>query len=1060
MEQILITKANGDIEPIFKNETVSYITKAEHRKALLGEDVVIMTVESAEYRNFTIGDKIQLFGGNTYRINQIPKVEKRSERMFTHELVFEGLQYDLIRVLYLNEDVAQFNTSGEFNLNGDIEMFLNVLINNANRVFGAGAWVLGSFPTGTETKNLLFNNENSLAVLQKICTEYDYQFVISEVAGQKVLNVRKLGAELGFLFQYGKGKGLYNIQRTKVDSKGIVNRLYVYGSQKNIPSNYKNYADRLRLGLSGGQSVLEDTASIAAFGVYEGTIIFEDIYPHRTGVVSAINTGNRLEFSDSSMDFNLNDYLVPGNAAKVHFNSGNLAGYELEVTKYNNSTQTYTVKAFKDPKGLDFPSATDAAFFIQTGDEYVIIDIMMPSGYIDTAEASLLEKGQSYLDANKVPTVQYSIELDDRYLKNNSTGLNIFEVGDTVDIKDSDLFIDSRIKIIAFTRDILRPYHYTLTIADIPETGILKSLVSDRNYLKTLARLNDLANLAKAKQNYKTDSEIFTSIDFALSGVWALIGNFLEEKGYIGSTNDFDIGIKRNDIEKVTIKDTEVEFVDQIKANNPAASTAATKILVDEDGVHKTRTPAEILADIGAGSGGGGGVLGGGIKGDNVTTASKVNEVLSGLRSVGGKVIGAFDSLLLMGQTDESENGIYEVGLTWTGRTAAEANPWLSVCYGNGIFVAVTYYGTNQVMTSTDGINWTARIAANTNGWYSVCFGNGLFVAISYNGTNQVMTSPDGINWTARTAIETNEWISVCYGNGLFVAVGYQGAYQVMTSPDGINWTGQAAASGNGWWSVVYGNGIFVATAITGTNRVMTSPDGVTWTARTPIADIAWVSVTYGKGLFVAAASFGDGDKIMTSPDGINWTGRATTSAGIMTVAYGNGIFVTVENYDSRAYSFDGITWLNGLGIEGNQWRGLCYGNGLFVATALDGTNRVATLDGGWTRPISYNNDEEIRRKYHLVENGTYKNKQFVNTNADAIAVGTTPITYEDYQDIEGWNLAAGLVDDKGNLVVNSLTTAEKNAYVSPSRGMVILDTTLSKLCFYTGSVWQTITSS
>jgi len=1060
MEQILITKPNGDIEPIFRNETVTSISKAEHRKALLGEDIVYISVDSAANRNFGIGDKIQLFGGNTYRINQIPKVEKRSERMFSYELIFEGLQYDLIRALYLNEDVTQFNTSGEFNLTGDIEMFLNVLINNANRVFGADSWALGAFPTGTETKNLLFNNENSLAVLQRICTEYDYQFVITEVLGQKVLNVQKLGADLAFLFQYGKGKGLYNLQRTKVDSKGIVNRLYVYGSQKNIPSNYKNYADRLRLGLSGEQSVLEDTESIAAFGLFEGIFIDENVYPHRTGTVSAINTGNRLEFTDSSMDFNLNDYLVSGNSAKIHFNSGNLAGYELEITKYNDSTKTFTIKAFKDPKGLDFPSTTESAFFIQTGDEYVIIDIIMPETYINTAEALLLEKGQAYLNANKVPTVQYTLELDYRYLKNNSVGLNIFEVGDTVMLKDFDLSIDSRIKIIAFTRDILNPYHYNLTIADLPETGAIRRLVSDSNYLKTLAKLNDLANIAKAKQNYKSDSEIFTSIDYALSGVWALIANALEEKGYIGSTNNFDIGIKRNDIEKVTIKDTEVEFADQIKANNPATSTAAVKILVDEGGVHKTRTASEILADIGAGSGGGGGVFGGGIKGDNVTTASKVNETLSGLRNVGGKIIGAFDTLLLAGQTDESENGIYKVGLTWTARTAAEANPWLSVAYGNGVFVAVTYYGTNQVMTSPDGITWTGQTAANTNGWYSVTFGNGLFVAISYNGTNQVMTSPDGITWTARTAVETNEWISVCYGNGLFVAVGFQGTYQVMTSPDGVTWTGQTAASSNGWWSVCFGNGLFVATAISGTDRVMTSPDGITWTTRTPTTDIAWVSVAYGKGLFVAVASFGTGDKIMTSPDGVTWTGRTTTSAGIMSVAYGNGVFVTVENYDSRAYSFDGINWLNGLGIEGNQWRGLCYGNGLFVATAIDGTNRVATLDGGWSRPISYNDDEEIRRKYHLVEHGTFKNKKIVNTNESPITVGTTAITYEDYQDIEGWNLAAGLVDENGNLIVKTLTTAEKNAYVSPTIGMIILDTTLSKLCFYTGSAWQTITSS
>jgi hypothetical protein len=82
------------------------------------------------------------------------------------------------------------------------------------------------------------------------------------------------------------------------------------------------------------------------------------------------------------------------------------------------------------------------------------------------------------------------------------------------------------------------------------------------------------------------------------------------------------------------------------------------------------------------------------------------------------------------------------------------------------------------------GITWTSRVAAENNGWNSVCYGNGLFVAVASNGTNTVMTSPDGITWTARTAAEANYWYSVCYGNGLFVAVGGidSGTNPVMTS--------------------------------------------------------------------------------------------------------------------------------------------------------------------------------------------------------------------------------------------------------------------------------------
>ena len=44
-------------------------------------------------------------------------------------------------------------------------------------------------------------------------------------------------------------------------------------------------------------------------------------------------------------------------------------------------------------------------------------------------------------------------------------------------------------------------------------------------------------------------------------------------------------------------------------------------------------------------------------------------------------------------------------------------------------------------MYSTDAINWTSASAAEANTWYSVTYGNGKFVAVSSNGTNRVMYS-------------------------------------------------------------------------------------------------------------------------------------------------------------------------------------------------------------------------------------------------------------------------------------------------------------------------------
>ena len=165
-------------------------------------------------------------------------------------------------------------------------------------------------------------------------------------------------------------------------------------------------------------------------------------------------------------------------------------------------------------------------------------------------------------------------------------------------------------------------------------------------------------------------------------------------------------------------------------------------------------------------------------------------------------------------------------GDSWTARTAAAANEWTSVTYGNGLFVAVSKSGTNnRVMTSPDGITWTARASAVDNEWTSVTFGNGLFVAVANTGAgNRVMTSPDGVTWSSRTSAADNSWASVTYGAGLFVAVANSGAgNRVMTSPDGIAWTIRVSAADNPWNGVTYRGNLFVAVASSGTSRVMTA---------------------------------------------------------------------------------------------------------------------------------------------------------------------------------------------------------------------------------------------
>ena len=240
-------------------------------------------------------------------------------------------------------------------------------------------------------------------------------------------------------------------------------------------------------------------------------------------------------------------------------------------------------------------------------------------------------------------------------------------------------------------------------------------------------------------------------------------------------------------------------------------------------------------------------------------------------------------------------------GTSWTAVEAAEANSWLSVAYGNGVWVAVSYDGTNKVMRSTDdGATWTAIASAEANEWRSVAYGNGVWVAVARTGTNRVMRSTDdGENWTAHAAADCNTWVYVAYGYGVWVAVADGGTNQVMRSTDdGENWTAHAATEANGWFSVAYGNGVWVAVSYDGTNQIMRSTDdGATWTAVAATEANGWYSVAYGNGVWVAVAYTGT-NRVMRSVDAVaSSSSSAGADAGVP------GIFLTVAGPVGRSAS-------------------------------------------------------------------------------------------------------------------------------------------------------------
>lgn len=345
--------------------------------------------------------------------------------------------------------------------------------------------------------------------------------------------------------------------------------------------------------------------------------------------------------------------------------------------------------------------------------------------------------------------------------------------------------------------------------------------------------------------------------------------------------------------------------------------------------------------------------------------------------------------------------------------SVAAANNWRCVTYNSvdAVYVAVSdsFAGTinNRIMTSPDGNTWTSVAASANNNWTSVCFGTTpLCVAVSKSNagtiSDRIMTSVSGTTtWTNRTGVYMNMWNSICYGGGTFVAVGNAVA---ATSPDGITWNQQTTAPINIWTSVCYSSTLSLFAAVSNTaignvlNRVMTSPDGIIWTGRTAALNVDWVSIaSSGNSALLVAVSndaANNTSQVMTSTDGTTWTIRTVpTMQNWSSIAWGNSLFVAIAYGTVSMKSTDGITWTN-VAMPGGYtpWLSVCYGTGTdFVAVSPTGVYIGIALFNGtsWTPATSVTSNAQLSSVCY--GNGIYVATANTTNGTSSTQISTSP---------------------------------------------------------------------
>lgn len=549
-----IIKRNGETIKLNTNEPFCFVKEATLTSSLMGDDYISLKIVSSEWLSFAKGDKI-VVGGNEYSIRATTTREIVSEGYYNYEPVFYGVMYDLMKTIYRNCDKYGKSDKSTFDLTYTIKEFVQVLIYNLERDY-PGVWKFDedNCPE-TEAMTIQFSGVNCLQALQTFCNseQFNLEFQITQDKGIRTIHIGKFGKRINppsgaDFFEWGKGNGLYNLKEQKIDDKAIITRLWVEGGTTNIRSDYRGYAERLQLPmqrmnqydhtLADGTVVKANTEMIGIsdeskryienaelrdkIGSEEDVKTYDNIYPKRTGKVTAVVADDICAFVDDTMDFDLNKkddkgtvYLVDGVSAKITFTSGRLAGQQFELNAkggYDDKTKKFKIIPFTDSRGLTIPSTeTQDAYKIEVGNTYKITDIYLPEQYEKRAEEDLWYAGSDdFKDASQVKA-QYALTFDRLYFLQSlsrDTETSVFAVGDYVPVKDTRFGIEKTMRIQKITRNLLLEHDYQITLADSTAISIQTQTVLTVIDHENVINNNRLRDLNKARRGWRTTEDL------------------------------------------------------------------------------------------------------------------------------------------------------------------------------------------------------------------------------------------------------------------------------------------------------------------------------------------------------------------------------------------------------------------------------------------------------------------------------------------------------------------------------------------------------------------------
>ena len=318
---------NAQDEVIFTQNNFTY------QGEFMGERSVSCTATSPTVLPFSANSYID-YRGERFKLYKtpLPTVKKKSssesiQDAFTYELKFLSQAFELQLCQF--RDVITGSTNDYYENTSNVEFtgdasYLRDRIQACldEMYFGAEKWTINLAPNlVTEQVDISGSDISCWDALSLFNSTEKWK--LNFVINGKTITVGSVGEILPITFEYGKGNGLYSIDRIAVDSESIITRLRVYGSDRNIPENYKregvgrvapDFQYQKQLMLPAYASISGATVNAVNKGVWDSGLsyVIGDLVKYSDGkryYCTAVTTAGVLPTNTSYFTLWPNDYI-------------------------------------------------------------------------------------------------------------------------------------------------------------------------------------------------------------------------------------------------------------------------------------------------------------------------------------------------------------------------------------------------------------------------------------------------------------------------------------------------------------------------------------------------------------------------------------------------------------------------------------------------------------------------------------------------------------------------------------------------------------------------------